>query len=122
MADQESKTHRRPSSIQLAEQLPAWAGAPAALRMIAGALRGDDAMAERWLTQFLHHVEIGELLGAAALKLEAGGGRWQSGRTAGTEHVAAAARSTMAGLIIVASSERRSRHAQRCAGGAEESA
>lgn len=89
MADQESK-HTADQLDQLAEQLASLGGAPAALRMIAGTLRGDDTMAERWLTQFLHHVEIGELLGAAALKLEqaAAAGNLDARRAA--EHVAAA--------------------------------
>jgi hypothetical protein len=89
MSDQESK---RTAELldQLAEQLASLGGAPAALRMIAGALRGDDAMAERWLIQFLHHVEIGELLGAATLKLEqaAADGNLDARRAA--EHVATA--------------------------------
>ena len=89
MADQDSK-HTADQLDQLAEQLASLGGAPAALRMIVGALRGDDAMAERWLTQFLHHVEIGALLGAAALKLAqaAADGNLDARRAA--EHVAAA--------------------------------
>lgn len=69
MSDPELK-HTAVQLDQLAEQLASLGSAPAALRMVAGALRGDEAAAGRWLTQFLHHVEIGELLGAAALKLE----------------------------------------------------
>ena len=89
MADHDSK-HTADQLDLLAEQLASLGGAPAALRMIVGALRGDDAMAERWLTQFLHHVEIGELLGTAALKLEqaAADGNLDARRAA--EHVAAA--------------------------------
>ena len=89
MADQESK-HTADQLDLLAEQLASLGGAPAALRMIAGALRGDEAMAEHWLVQFLHHVEIGELLGAAMLKLvqAAVDGNLDARRAA--EHVTAA--------------------------------
>ncbi len=89
MVDQESKRAADQLDL-LAEQLASLGGAPSALRMIAAAQRGDDAMAEHWLTQFLHHVEIGELLGAAALKLEqaAADGNLDARRAA--EHVAAA--------------------------------
>ena len=64
--------------------------APAALRLIATALRGDEATAERWRTQFLHHVEIGELLGAAALKLESAAAEGNLDARRAAEHVEAA--------------------------------
>jgi hypothetical protein len=67
MADQESK-HTADQFEVLAEQLASLGGAPSALRMIAGARRGDDAMAEQWRAQFLHH-------GAAVGAISYGAGR-----------------------------------------------
>lgn len=54
-------------AAQLAPERPE---AAAALRWVAALLRDDRAQAQSWLTRLVGEIEVGELLGVAAIRLD----------------------------------------------------